>query len=362
MRIGWFTDTFLPQTNGVVTALESFGKELVERGHEIHVFCPKSDREEYLGMKIHSVPAITFRPYPEFRIGIPITNKIPELDIVHTHGPFSLGLLGLRTAKKQEIPKISTFHTIVSGYVSYLSKRSERVQKELEKIAWKYCKMHYNKYDAVLTPSSTIKSMLEEEGITVKIDVVPNGIDVNNLKPVPKAKEKLELDGRVFLSLSRLSFEKNIDVIIKAMKYVDGQLLIAGKGPAEKSLKRLTMRLKLDNKVDFLGYVDEKKKPLLYSAADAFVIASTGETQGLVIVEAMACGTPVIGADYLAIPELVKDRKNGYLFEAGNVKQLTDIINNYSKKKNLVDNSKKTAKEYSIEKCTDRLEKLYKSL
>lgn len=359
MKIGWFTDTFLPQTNGVVTSLESFGKELSKK-HEIHIFCPKSDRKKHLGMTIHSMPSITFPPYPEFKIGITRGKRAPELDVVHTHGPFFLGKFGLRVAKKQDIPKVSTFHTLISEYTTYLSKRA---QKPLGKLAWGYCRMHYKNYDKLITPSNAIKKILKEHEISVPIIVIPTGIDLKFLHPIPNARKKLKVKGKTFLYLGRVGYEKKIEVIIKAMaKSKDSKLLIAGKGPATADLKKLTRKLGLNKRIKFLGYVPEKDKPLYMSAVDAFVTASTSETQGMVIYEAMACRTPVIGANSYAIPETIKHGKNGFLFKPGDSEELAGILNDFSASKRMKDSAIKTSKEYSQEKCASKLENFYKRL
>ena len=113
MNIGFFTDTFLPQRNGVVTSIESFGRELVKQGHNVDVFCPACDQKTHLGMNVHSCRALTFKPYPEFKLGIPRKMKPPALDIVHTHGPFSLGWYGLHVAKKQRIPLAIAFFGVI---------------------------------------------------------------------------------------------------------------------------------------------------------------------------------------------------------------------------------------------------------
>jgi len=360
MKIGWFTDTFLPQTNGVVTSLESFGEELVKRGNEIHVYCPRSDRKKYLGMQIHSLPSLTFRPYPEFKIGIPLGSRAVDLDVVHTHGPFSLGLFGLRVAKKQKIPKVSTFHTLLSEYVGYVSTHAQKILKTL---TWKYCKIHYKEYDQLITPSHVIKNILIDKKIVdVPIEVIPTGIDTYFLKPVANAKKILKMENkRVFLCLGRVGHEKNLDVVIKAFKGLDSKLYIAGKGPALPKLKKLVRGLKMKN-VKFLGYVPEKDKPLYYSAADAFIIASTSETQGIVVTEAMACRTPVIGTDSWAIPEMIEDKKNGFLFEPGNFEELSEIVDDFKTSKKMRNHALKTSREYSREICTDKLERFYKRL
>lgn len=361
MRIGFFTDTFLPQRNGVVTSLLNFGSELVERGHEVFVFCPKSNVKEFQGMTVFSYPAVAFRPYPEFRIAVPRgRDRAPRLDIAHTHSPFTMGFFGWRVAKFQKIPRVSTFHTLLSEYVGYLSRFGKIA---LKLVTWRFCRLFYKRHRKLIAPSKTLKKILEAHGIRKPIEVIPNGIDTNFFRPLDKieARKRLGLEGgKILLSLSRLGYEKNIDVMIRAFEDVDAKLIIAGRGPAERKLKKLTRELGLQKKVVFKGFVPEKLKPTYYSAADAFIIASDVETQGLVVVEAMACGTPVIGANSRALPEIINDGRNGYLFEPRNVEQLAEKIEMFEPSERMRKNAIRTSKNFSIEKCTAKLEKLYR--
>jgi glycosyltransferase involved in cell wall biosynthesis len=363
MRIGFFTDTFLPQANGVVTSLLSFGPELVRRGHEVSVFCPKSNVKEFKGMAVFSYPAVTFRAYPEFKIAVPQgRDRAPKLDIVHTHSPFTMGFFGWRVAKLQNIPRVSTFHTLLSEYAGYVSKLGKIV---LKPVTWEFCRTFYNRHRKLIAPSKTLKKILEDHKIRKPIETIPNGIDTNFFHPFNKtmARKKLGIDGeKIFLSLGRLGHEKNVDIVIRALENLDAKLVIVGRGPAKQKLEKLTRKLGLQNKVIFEGFVPEKLKPLYYSAADALIIASEAETQGLVVVEAMACGTPAIGVDSGAIPEIISDGKNGYLFKPKNIGELTEKIETFEPSKLMKKNATQTSKNYSIEKCTDELEKFYRSL
>ena len=359
MKIGYFTETYLPQTNGVVESINNFGEELVKRGHEVHIFAPKTSVKEYKGMQVHSVPGFKFKPYPDYKIAIPIKVKVPQLDIIHTHGPFSMGYYGLYTAKKQHIPAVSTYHTLLSEYVDYVSKYGQKVTK---KIAEKYCNYHYKSYDSLITPSNYIKQTLPKK-TQVKAVVIASPIS-NSLKPVKNARKRLGLDNynKIYLYLGRVSPEKSIDVILKAAPYFLKQedvLLIAGKGPALPELKKQARQLKLGRKVKFLGYVPEELKPAYYSAADLFITASKSETEGLVVIEAQACGTPVIAADATAMPEIIKEGENGYLFTPDNYKELARTINYHKYPKTMQKKAIKTAEGYSIKHLTDKLEKLY---
>jgi glycosyltransferase involved in cell wall biosynthesis len=232
-------------------------------------------------------------------------------------------------------------------------------------VTWEFCRTFYNRHRKLIAPSKTLKKILQGHGIRKPIETIPNGIDTNFFRPFDKtvARKKLGINGeKIFLSLGRLGHEKRIDVVIRSFENLDAKLIIVGRGPAEKRLKKLTGKLGLQNKVTFKGFVPEKLKPLYYSAADALVIASEFETQGLVVVEAMACGTPVIGANSGAVPEMIQDGKNGYIFGPRDVEELTEKIGMFEPSKRMEENAIQTSKSYSIEKCVAELEKFYRSL
>lgn len=362
MKIGYFTETYHPQVNGVVATIDMTGSRLVERGNDVHVFAPKTDRREHLGMRVHSCHAITFKPYPDYKIALPVKMKVPELDIVHTHGPFSMGLYGLRIAKKQDIPSVTTYHTLLSEYTRYVSKYGKRHTK---KIAKKYLHYHYRKYDSIVVLSEAVKQTLPKD-LMEKCEMIPTGIDTNALRPIPNARKELGLEyEHVYLYLGRLGFEKKVDVVIKAANEFikEGDvLLIAGKGPAETTLKKLVAKLGAEKKVRFVGYVPEEKKPLYYSSADAFITASDTETLGLVVAEALACGTPVVGANGMAVPESINIGEDGFIFEPNNYKELAEIIKTKDFTQKMRENAREHALELSLEKTVDKYEELYKRL
>jgi 1,2-diacylglycerol 3-alpha-glucosyltransferase len=263
-----------------------------------------------------------------------------------------MGFFGGRVAKIQNIPRVSTFHTLLSDYSQYVSKLGKPV---LNLVSWRLCKAFYNKHEKVIAPSMALKNLLKRRGIKKPIEVIPTGIDVGHLRPINKtlARKKLGLgDDRIFLCLGRVSHEKNLDLVIRAMTDIDAKLLVVGQGPAMKKLRKLVEKKKLRKKVLFKGFVQEKLKPLYCSAADALVIASKSETQGVVVAETMACGTP----------EIVEDRENGRLFKPGDLKQLAKIMQTFEPTGRMRKNARRTAEEYSIGKCTTKLEEFYNSI
>jgi len=325
-----FSDTFFPQVNGVVTSIASFTKELQAQGHEVEIFAAGKGEDVVRDTKVHWFPAISFKPYPEYQVALMPqgANKLVKqgnFDVIHTHSPAALGWAGVYSAKRNKLPCLSTFHTPISDYVPYLFGGHQRLIYLGKKVAWAYCKKHYNRYDRVITPSKVIRNLLLDQKIKTPISVVKTGIDMNQfkVKDTVSVKEKMGLD-KFILHSGRLSFEKNVDVLIRGFSIISKEFpnlkfVITSDGPARPDLEQLVQSLGLEDKVIFTGYFpweDLDDLYRLYTEAECAVIASEAETQGLVILEAMACGTPVIGADYLAVPETITQH-NGMLFEFG---------------------------------------------
>ncbi len=368
MKIAMFTETWFPQVNGVVSSTSWFVDELVRQGHEVEIFAPAPGESSYNGVPVHRFKSFAFRPYPEFRATLPPVriNRLVKgkgFDVIHTHGPFSMGLAGLYAARRNKIPVVSTFHTPISDYVHYLFKGGY-LHLLGQKVAWAYSVKHYNRYETVISPSRVIKLLLEEKGVTAPIGVIPTGLELKRFR-FPRAtafvRKKYGLEGGFVLHTGRLSREKNVADILKAWDGMDAPLVITSRGPELERLKRAA-----PGNVKFVGFVSERELVALYKEAAFTVIASGAETQGLVILEAMACGSPVLGADWLAIPETVKHNKNGMLFRLHDWRDLRmkaeQMLHDQRLRARLSRNARKTAEKNTIQVRARELVQLYSSL
>lgn len=361
MKLGWFSDNYLPmQNSGVVVSIARFGKEMTKRGHEIHLYCPTADRETHNGMIIHSCNAMPFKPYPGLRLGYPINMNPPKFDLVHAHSPFTLGWYAIKTGLKQDIPKVMTYHTVFEESVSYVVSIGKETAK---KISSNYMDFHHGFYDYLVAPSECMRKATEHLQIPTR--VIPTGVDFDEVNIVKNAKQALGFeDKKVYLSLSRIAEEKNIDIVIKAAnKFLDKDsvLLVVGKGPPEIE-EKLKACAKNKN-IIFTGFVPQEMISTYYSAADFFITASKSETQGLTTLEAMAHGIPVIAANAMANPEFVENGINGYLFMPDDIKQLTDIVNKIKIPEQIMKRrARETAEKYTMKKCADMLENYYEEI
>ena len=323
MRIGFFTDTYTPQINGVVTSILLFKHALEARGHEVFVFAPTPDHDDDDDetVRFRSVPFVF---QPEMRVAAPVSLEALrlldeiELDVVHAHDPFAIGLFGLRVARRHKIPYVHTYHTLYPEYVHYVWET--RLTKRLaERLSREYC----DACDSIIAPSTKVEDYLRDWGVKGTIEILATGVDVDKYSTIDEERisalrERLRLkpEDRVALFMGRLGREKNVEALIRAFwhcRCTNAKLVICGDGPHHKELAALVDELSLRNRVLFAGYLEGMDTVAAYHLAHIFAFASTTETQGLVVGEAMAAGLPVVAAQDRAVEDFVINGENGII-------------------------------------------------
>ena len=375
MRIAYYSETYLPTMDGVVKSMIEFRKQLEAYDHEVYIFAPGSREaiQANTDSRVFLYNSITFTPYPAYRLAMnPWTsNEIIEskkIELIHsqTMGPMGYGARDI--AKKKKLPFVGSFHTLIPYATHYISKRKD-VQDFAKDVAWKYLKWYYGSCDVTIVPSYTIKELIEKEGFT-NVKVVENGISLAPYEKSVRDRSSFNLseDDFILLFVGRIVKEKNLEVLIRASKKIIKEIpnvkfIIAGKGPEENYYKDLVSKAEVNDYFKFLGFVPDSKIYSLYKSADLFIFPSKFETQGLSGIEAMASGLPVVGADYLAISEIIKNDYNGILFDPDNEDDLFEkILICVSKKKKYSKNALETAQKYSIETTTNKLLSIYNDL
>lgn len=375
MKIAFYTDTYLPNRDGVVTSIVSFRRELEAQGHKVFVFASGSQtaKKENTDPDVFYHASTPFKPYPQYRIALfPFLSQSRlrpmKVDVVHSHGMATMGLAAEVAAHSLGVPHVGTLHTLIPKATHYVSGGVRQVKNAAESLAWEYLKWYYNRCDVATAPSGVIKGMMEEHGIR-DVRVIPNGVDVIKLNPKRKGRvirRKWGLEGKkVVLHLGRLVLEKNLDVLINSALFVleeepNVRFLIVGTGPASSRYKEIVRRRGVEKYFVFTGFVEDYLIPEVYACANAVTIPSKFETQGLVTLEAMACGKPVAGADYLATKEIIKDKVNGYLFNPDDPEDCArSVVKALNAPRMIKQNARITAEEYSVQACTNRLIKLY---
>lgn len=363
MKIGFFTDTYFPQINGVTYTISVWKRELEKLGHEVFIYYP--DDENYKpGKNEVPLPSFPFIFYKGYRIGIPWMNKIrKDLDIVHIHALATMADLGLAVARKQKVPCVQTYHTPPDQYMyEILPVNNELVQEALKVGYYKYEKALLKRCDLLTSPSEEIIEMLKKRpGIKLKRAVhFSNGIDLEYFKPADggdfRKRYKIPA-GKVVGYTGRHSSGKHLEDLIGFADRFDGEVLIGGDGPMTEKYMKLAEGKK---NIRFLGFFPRKDLTEFYSLLDVFIMPSTVETEGLVVLEANACGTPAVGADAMALKSTIKSGVNGYHYTPGDLDSLEESVKKaYKNLKSLRKSSKEFVKDRSAANTVKRLVKLY---
>ena len=327
MKIALVTDTYFPRINGVATSTQIFAEEFSKLGHEVDIYAPafpnSIDDSEYF--KVYRFPSMYLFFDPEDRLGLPNKDKKlvqqfvdKKYDIVHTQTPFTIGGPAVKWARQSGAKVVHTYHTLFAAYTEHYL---WFLPKALgiwyaESTSRRYC----NSCDLLITPSSEMQNVLASYHVKKPIEVIPTGIrlerfigrDGNRFRKMKGYKP----EDKLLLFMGRVAEEKNIDFLLKVVNRLKGKVphlrfLIAGEGAAKKRLEKMVDELQLQDVVHFAGYLSKEDWRDCYAASDLFVFASVTETQGLVVTEAMAAGTPVVAVGEMGIKDVMANSKGG---------------------------------------------------
>jgi 1,2-diacylglycerol 3-alpha-glucosyltransferase len=339
MNILFISDVFFPRVNGVSTSINTFATELRALGHQVTLIAPSYTDEDKQDEWIVRVPShkIYFDPedrlmnFGKLKALLPwIRDK--HFDVIHIHTPFTAHYVGIHFGKKLDIPVVETYHTFFEDYLHhYLPFIPQFISRKLARtISRRQC----NAVDGIVSPSKPMLDVLKQYGIKTPAEVVATGLDDSSFARVDgehfRMSHDIPLAQPMLLFVGRVAHEKNIGFLLEMhveliKKHPDALLVITGEGPAEESIKHSIEKLGISNKVRMIGYLDRSHELIAcYKAADIFVFASKSETQGLVLLEAMAQGTAVV-----AIAEL---GTKSILIEGEGVLIAKDDINDFADK------------------------------
>jgi len=375
VRIGVFSDSYRPYTSGVVTSICTFRDELSKLGHETFIFAPSyrnyRDDEDNV-FRFFSLPT---PGNPNFTVAVPFSPRVSmvakklNLDIIHVHSPFILGQMGARCSRRLKIPLVFTYHTLYDQYVHYVPVPQE-IAREL---AIKYSSYFSNRCDLVITPSADIKTLLQSYGIRVPIEVIPTGVEIEKFSHGNpewlRRRFNIPPERKICLFVGRLTREKNIDFLLQAFQkakdqYQNACLVIIATGPLERELKKMVINLglRLNEDVIFTGFLPFENLIDAYSGADLFTFASVTETQGIVLVEAMAAGLPSVVIRASGSQEMVEDGVQGLVVDydlglfAG---QIVRLLRDDDLRKRFSIAAKNRAAELSSRAMARKLERQY---
>ncbi len=369
MKIAIFSDTYRPQKNGVSTQIALTAKGLSRR-HEVTLFVPRSPLPilSEKNLEVIGLPSLPVGFYPGYRLirrgifGVNSEFRKRSFDVIHLHTPFFAGMIGLVMSRVNDIPVVAHYHTFLLEYLSHLTrgKLDRPVKGILGPFAKLYLRQFFGKSSTAIAPSAYAKTQLQQFGIR-RIAVVPNCVDLSRFRPeLGNAHAR-----RRIIYVGRLSLEKRIDHLLMAFKLIDDpslELLIAGDGPQSSLFRNLAKDLGLNN-VIFAGSVPDDILPSLYNTSMLFATASDTENSPVSVLEAMACGKPVVAADAGGTPEIVANGFSGLLAKPNSPEDLASkmrvLLDSDELLSELSSNSLEAAKLHSVEFTCQELEKVY---
>jgi len=330
MRIALFTETFLPATDGIVTRLKYTVEELRRSGDEVLIFAPRyTDGEpgSYAGAPIHRVFGIPFPLYPQIRlcppnprIGMALKRFRP--DVIHAVNPFILGPGGATYARRNGVPLVASYHTNVAAYTRFYGLGFA------ENLTRFWTRIWHNRARINLCTSDATRQYLFREGIK-NVRLWPQGVDARLFHPSRASRAWRERlsggapDAKILLYVGRLAPEKGIEQLKAALEAApDARLAIVGKGPAQDDLRRAFR----GTPTVFTGQLLGEDLAAAYASSDLFVFPSTTETLGMVMIEALSSGVPVVAARSGASHEVVAEGESGLLYEPGSPPSMTQAV------------------------------------
>lgn len=334
MKIGLFTDTFAPEINGVATSTLMLRDELRRRGHRVFVFTTTTpDAQVEPGtFRLPSMPLLVL---PSRRVGMFYHPRLADmirhtgLDIVHTQTEFSLGIFGRTMASSLNTPQVHTYHTIYEEYTHYITRGL--LDGQSKKAVRAFSRYYCNLCERVIAPSQKTVDLLNEYNVSRPIDVIPTGVDTSKFDPsrydpaeIAALRRSLGIgdQDKVVLNVGRISKEKNLQMVLRGLpplfaKYPQARMLLVGGGPYADVLREIAREEGMEGRVIFAGEQPWESIGKYYALGDAFVSASTSETQGLTYIEAMSAGLPVVAKSDPCIDGLIEHGRTGLLFAQG---------------------------------------------
>ncbi len=381
MRILYVSDSYYPHINGVYYFVCRVGPLLQGKGHEIAVIAPSermsSTFKKVDGLDVYGLPSMSVIFYPSVRVPVPfgLKKKIRKIiidfkpDIIHIQDHFPICKAVVSVNRKLKIPIMGTNHFMPENITVFL--RRQYWKKRLEHFLWKGFSKVFNQVRLVTTPTEYGVSLIRPR---LKVDTmaISSGIDLVTFNPsgntqTIRAKYGLP-DKPILIYVGRLDPEKHIEEILEAVaiavKTIDFCFVIVGKGTSKPALQQRVQKLGITENVFFTGFVPDEDLPVIYRASRCFIIASIAELLSLTTLQAMASGLPVIAVHAGALPELVKDGMNGYLYTEGDipaiVKGIGDIITRDDLYQGMRAKTLELVQRHNIHTIVDTFEKIYR--
>jgi 1,2-diacylglycerol 3-alpha-glucosyltransferase len=386
LKIAYFTDTFYPQINGIVTSVVNLAKFLADKGHKIYIVAPKADQVnkefEYPGITILRIASIKASFYEDFRWTKILSLKtfkalkLAGIDIIHFETPVGLGIMAVNMAKLLNTPLVGTYHTFISDprYIQHWKLFKPTIL--IQNISWFYTNQFYNRTELTTAPSaSTIKEMKDNGCNSPLMKTISNGINPEMFDHSGSEfiKKKYNLSGKTVLYVGRVSHEKNIETLLKAFFHAAAsnneiKLMIVGDGPQMEEIRNMASNSPHIEKIILTGAIehDELVKSGIYNACEIFATASETENQPMTILESQVNGCICVGMNARGIPGMVSHERSGIIVDKGDYQAMGDafnsILNNTEKMKVMREETLNEVQKHFLSNVVELWEYEYYSL
>ncbi|MBF0571711.1 MAG: glycosyltransferase [Candidatus Omnitrophica bacterium] len=378
MKILMVSNTYTPIVGGVERSIQSFTREYQRLGHDVLILTLEYDGAPCDEKGVVRIPALRRFNGSDFSVRLPIpvnlSGSLDEFkpDIIHSHHPIILGDTALRIANKYKAPIVFTHHTKYEDYTHYVPLDSPELKKFVIELTTGYA----NLVDCVIAPSQSIKQMLLERGVKKPIEMIPTGVDCERFRHGDglNFRNEYKINSNDFLvgHVGRLAVEKNLIFLVKSvitfLKYHShARFLLVGSGPSLAQVKDIFKKEKLEDRLVLTGALEGQELIDAYHAMDVFAFSSKTETQGIVLLEALAAGDPVVALDATGVRDFIKDRLTGRIVFRENTEDFCEALDwvfgqDKHLEKELKNNARQTAASFSLDRMASQFIDLYKSL
>lgn len=388
MNIVMLSNTYAPHVGGVARSIAAFARQYRERGHKVLIVAPEFDNQQSDEKDVVRISAIQHFNGSDFSVALPVSGLLSDTldafqpDIVHAHHPFLLGMTALRIARYRQLPLVFTHHTLYEQYTHYVPGDSPMLRRFAVQLVTRYA----NLADMVFAPSESIASLLLERGVRTPINVVPTGVELPQFCQGDGAgfRRKMDIPQKAFVvgHIGRLAPEKNLQFLATSVaRFINAgftntasanippevHCLVVGTGPSEADIRAIFAQAGVTERLHLAGIQTKQTLADAYHAMDVFAFASTSETQGMVITEAMAAGRPVVALDASGVREVVKDKVNGRLLAEENTTTFAEALQWVAEQSTenrlaLAQAARETAERYSMPNTANRAMDCYQEL
>lgn len=380
LRVAMFTNTYLPFVGGVSLSINRLRRGLAQTGATVKIFAPtfpklRTDPDDDGVFRCPSLFNTRENSFPVANIfsrTVGAAFKAYDFDVVHVHHPFWLGTKGMRLARKRGLPVVFTYHTRLERYMHYVPLPGSFVRTLIVHFLIKH---FANKCDAIITPTASTEEYLRRLGVSALIETIPTGISLEDYKcwspqQIQELRSQYAAPGeRLLISVSRMAKEKNLDFLLAGLRkamdrtHVPFKCILVGDGPEKERLEAEVTQRGMADRVVFSGNLDPHEVVRCCLAADIFVFASTSETQGIVLLEAMAGGCPVVAVRASGVYDMVNDGYNGFTVAESTdewAEAVASLLEDNQRLSSMSENCRAFAESYSVEIMTEKVSRLYR--